>query len=206
MSEAYQDIAEQKQESHPPQVPFTTAEASAGFGIRLGAKLLDHLFVALLAIPGAIIGIIVTQTMGMRINLDGMDPNTKLMYYGLAVVEIILYFIIAESLGGVTLGKSKLGLKVVNEDFGSANPIKIIIRNLLYFVDGAFFGLVAFAVMRSSKLKQRVGDILAKTVVVYDIQIPYEKKEKLGSAKLANWLAVLFVIGFEAFRHIMRYT
>ena len=145
MSEAYQGIAEQEKQTRPPQVPFTTAEASAGFGIRLGAKLLDHLFVALLAIPGAIIGIIVTQTMGMRINLDGMDPNTKLMYYGLAVVEIILYFIIAESLGGVTLGKSKLGLRVVNEDFSSANPIKIIIRNLLYFVDGAFFGLVAFA-------------------------------------------------------------
>lgn len=205
MSESNREIADPNQRIYPPRVPLT-AEASAGFGVRLGAKLLDHLFVAILAIPGAILGIIIIESMGMSIARRTMDPATTITYYGLVVVELILYFIIAESVGGVTLGKSKLGLHVVNEDFSTPNPVRIFIRNLFYFVDAAFFGLVAFLVMRSSPLKQRVGDRLAKTVVVYDLQIPHEKKGTYRSARLANGFAVLFVIAFEAFRQIIRYT
>lgn len=77
-----------------------------------------------------------------------------------------VYFPIAESLRGQTLGKLILGLRVVTK---SGNPISFtqaVKRRFLDFIDFFFFGLVAFLTVKNTPDHQRLGDLWAKTVVI----------------------------------------
>lgn len=77
------------------------------------------------------------------------------------------YFPAMETLKGQTIGHMVTGLKVVTL---SGNPISLgqaIKRRLLDAIDiFATFGLVAFITVKNSERHQRVGDQLAKTIVV----------------------------------------
>ena len=65
-----------------------------------------------------------------------------------------------------TVGKIVTKIKVVREDGGEIDISTAFIRNILRIVDGLFVYLVgAILIWRSSK-KQRLGDMIAKTVVV----------------------------------------
>jgi uncharacterized RDD family membrane protein YckC len=59
-----------------------------------------------------------------------------------------------------------LGLRVVNEDGGSIDWQASIVRNLLRIVDGLFIYLVGAILVWTSDKKQRLGDRLAKTIVI----------------------------------------
>ena len=73
---------------------------------------------------------------------------------------------IGEGLGGSTLGKMTLGLRVVRPDGAPINFGAALGRSAAFFVDAIFFGLVAWTSMSGSMLKQRYGDKWANTVVV----------------------------------------
>jgi uncharacterized RDD family membrane protein YckC len=81
-----------------------------------------------------------------------------LLYYG--------YFIVLEGTSGTTLGKRVLKLKVVRVDGSPITMQDSVVRNLLRIIDGLFFYLVAALLVWTSPEKQRLGDRLAKTIVV----------------------------------------
>jgi uncharacterized RDD family membrane protein YckC len=89
---------------------------------------------------------------------------------GSALISFVVgfgYFIVSEALWGGTPAKLALGLRVVREEDGA--PIdwaKSLVRNILRIVDGLFFYLVGFIIALSSAKTQRLGDKLAKTVVI----------------------------------------
>lgn len=67
-------------------------------------------------------------------------------------------------LGGRTLGKMALGLRVVTAEGGSPGPAALLIRNLVRTLD-LVFGVVLIAI---DPLSRRLGDRLAGTLVVHE--------------------------------------
>jgi uncharacterized RDD family membrane protein YckC len=78
------------------------------------------------------------------------------------------YFIISElRMNGQSLGKRKLGIRVIKRDGSSVDFLASAIRNLLRWVDffPTFYGLGALVTLLSARY-QRLGDMAAGTYVV----------------------------------------
>jgi len=73
---------------------------------------------------------------------------------------------ILEGLTGQTVGKAILGIKAVRVNGTKASVGNCIVRHLFDVVDGFPFGIIGVAVASGNDLKQRVGDLVAKTMVV----------------------------------------
>jgi len=67
---------------------------------------------------------------------------------------------------GATIGKMMFGLRVKSENGAPVTFGGALIRNLLYYVDAFFCGIVGYAFMSKSPLQQRLGDKAGKAVVV----------------------------------------
>jgi hypothetical protein len=68
---------------------------------------------------------------------------------------------------GTTVGKMIFKVKVLSEDGNRCGPGRAAVRNLLRFIDALpFLYLIAFILIARSERKQRLGDRVAKTVVV----------------------------------------
>lgn len=75
-----------------------------------------------------------------------------------------LYSIPFEILMGATPGKRIVGCEVVKEDGERCNPFQIVLRNVIRAVEYHFVPLTALVLLTPAR--QRVGDLIAKTVVV----------------------------------------
>ncbi len=77
------------------------------------------------------------------------------------------YFTYFESKTGQTPGKKMLGIRVVTEDAkGPPSVWHAFIRNLLRIIDGQLLYLIGVLLIWFSKKNQRLGDMLAHTIVV----------------------------------------
>jgi len=86
-----------------------------------------------------------------------------------ALFCFIFWFItpITEGFFGQSLGKFIFGLKVVDTSTQNATIKQCIIRHLFDLVDFfPLFGVVGLSVASNNILNQRVGDLVAKTIVV----------------------------------------
>ena len=109
--------------------------------------------------------------------LKGYLPETRLIqlddgalfYVDLAVGmgALVLYTALSEQLGGATLGKFVTGMRVVNVDGSKVSAWGAWVRNLAFFVDGLFLGLVAYSAIARSNTGQRLGDEWGRTRVVW---------------------------------------
>ena len=85
----------------------------------------------------------------------------------LAVVVGTLYHVVLEGSGGQTAGKKVVGIVVVGDDGSRCGYRAATIRTLLRFVDALPFGyLVGFLSIFLTGRRQRIGDLVATTVVV----------------------------------------
>ena len=82
------------------------------------------------------------------------------------VLGSTLYHIIMAAGHGSSLGKLLLGMVVIEENGRPCSAVQALKRELGYFVDALFFGLIAASNMSKSPLQQRHGDEWADTVVV----------------------------------------
>lgn len=143
-----------------PPLPTTTTDVHVT-GRRVIAIILDGL---LLAIPfwllSALFGTATAQDGQVGASLSGLG---FLVY----AVVVFAYFVLMEGYMGQTVGKMLLGIKVVREDDGQVPGLSTAaIRTLLRLVDGLFFYLVGFIIVLVSGKNQRLGDMLAHTLVV----------------------------------------
>lgn len=130
-------------------------------GRRVLAIIVDGL---LLAIPfwvlSMLFGTSSAQGGEVSASLNGME---FLVY----VVLVFAYFCLMEGYLGQTVGKMLLGIKVVRVDTGEApGLVTAAIRTLLRLIDGLFFYLVGFIAVLVSGKNQRLGDMVAHTLVV----------------------------------------
>lgn len=101
-----------------------------------------------------------------------------------------------EAIHGSTFGKLALGMVVVQEDGSPCTTRAAIIRSFAYFIDGLFFGLIAYSAMSQSPEEQRLGDQWAKTVVCERKDLPPASRRSLARFGLGLFFAVLVDSGF----------
>jgi uncharacterized RDD family membrane protein YckC len=75
----------------------------------------------------------------------------------------VIYFPFIEGLTGQTLGKKLMGIRVFTLSGGQISFGTSLVRHLFDIIDVSF--AVGILVMRSSDRKQRIGDLIAKTLV-----------------------------------------
>jgi uncharacterized RDD family membrane protein YckC len=94
-----------------------------------------------------------------------LTSASLLISAGLNAAIFFAYVWLLEAGFGATLGKAIVGIRVLGNAGRSALAASAI-RNLLRTVDGLGFYLVGLMVASCSRLRQRVGDLCAGTVVV----------------------------------------
>jgi uncharacterized RDD family membrane protein YckC len=105
---------------------------------------------------------------GPELRLDG--PTLRVI--ALVASTQFLYFFLLEWLLGRTLGKRLLSLRVTRLDGTRIGPLAALIRNLMRVVDLGTVVTGALSIL-STRRRQRLGDILAATLVVQD-DLPVE--------------------------------
>ena len=127
-----------------------------GIGIRLVSIIIDNLIV------GIIIGAI-----GSGIGFGMMTQRMVPWWIGLLYFVIYIgYFTILEGSKGQTIGKMVTKIKVVREDGGAIDMNQALTRNILRIIDGLFVYLIGAILIWRSDKKQRLGDSIAKTIVI----------------------------------------
>ena len=150
----------------------------AGFVIRAVARLIDlavHYVVTVAASLGTALFVAVgAAVLGFDFDAAINDAiATGLLGYVAAFLGSTWLQVASESLHGSTLGKLICGLTVIRED-GSAPPgfMAGFRRELAFYPDSLFFGLVAWNKMNESPRCQRIGDTWAHTMVVRRRTVP----------------------------------
>jgi uncharacterized RDD family membrane protein YckC len=88
-----------------------------------------------------------------------------------AVIGFLYWVLFTHRQDGQTLGMKLLGLRVISKGGGPANMAQLTIRWICLILDAIpytwpFTGLVGFIVILCSRDRQRIGDHLARTLVV----------------------------------------
>ena len=98
------------------------------------------------------------------------------------ILSFFLYYILMEQFAsGQTLGKKAVGIRVVRIDGSPLSLVDSCLRSFLLLIEGAMtFGTLAILTSGTSKLRQRIGDLAADTVV---INIPNLNKHKFSLLK-----------------------
>jgi uncharacterized RDD family membrane protein YckC len=159
---------------HPdPQNQQGMSEAMlepGGFGIRAAAQVIDIVATMLVAVVagaagGVFIAILATlgiASAGWEQRIGKSDALTVLI----GIIASLAYHTFAEALGGATVGKAICGLRVLGERREPCSFGKALGRNLAYYIDAMFFGLVGWTSMSQSPFMQRYGDKWAGTIVI----------------------------------------
>jgi uncharacterized RDD family membrane protein YckC len=77
----------------------------------------------------------------------------------------LAYQLIFTTVHGSSMGKRLLSMVVVQEDRTPCSIKSALIRELSYYIDALFFGIIAYTSMQKSTLEQRHGDEWAHTIV-----------------------------------------
>jgi uncharacterized RDD family membrane protein YckC len=142
---------------------------SAGFWIRVLARLIDMVLGMLVGVAGGIAATIVLLILNAA-GIPGTGWQNRLRGDSLGLfffssLGSVLYHFFCEGIHGSTLGKFCCGLRVVSED-GSPSTMKgALIRTLAYAIDSICFGAAGYSSMQKSPLNQRYGDVWGKTAV-----------------------------------------
>jgi uncharacterized RDD family membrane protein YckC len=144
--------------------------SGAGFGIRFLARLIDLIYGQLLGlvagIAAGILFVILSRLGRLTPEWPQLIQQHPFSGFGWGLLGAFLYYAVAEGLGTVTIRKLVCGLRVVQIDGGPATIKGALIRDLGFYIDALFFGLVGLASMGRGPLQQRYGDVWGKTVVV----------------------------------------
>jgi len=97
---------------------------------------------------------------------DMSDPKSTVLVAIWLAVEF-LYHSLMEWLSGWTIGKKILGLKVTELDGARLTFRGALIRNLMRWIDAQM--LVGVVVMLRTPRRQRLGDLLGRTIVIQDL-------------------------------------
>ncbi|MFX0115862.1 MAG: RDD family protein [Candidatus Hodarchaeota archaeon] len=130
----------------------------AGTGSRIIALFIDLLIVG-------IVGGIITYPL--------LDTDLVLIGYILEIIIFLVYFVgLTHYTDGQTAGKMVMNIRVMALDENNVvvsaqgNWVALFLRCLLYIVDVFLCCLIGIILVFQTQNKQRLGDMIAKTVVV----------------------------------------
>jgi len=88
---------------------------------------------------------------------------------------------------GQSFGMQLLGLRVISKDGGRASMVQLLIRGILLIVDTFLWGLVGLVTIVCSRYRQRVGDHVARTLVVRADAVPMQASRDYAGAGRAGY-------------------
>jgi uncharacterized RDD family membrane protein YckC len=135
---------------------------------RRGVEALIDLVVSILILYAVAAATGNTTDVGFGFNLYGWP-----FVIGLALC--FAYFVFLEALLGATLGKFLTGLRVVDEKGEPITWGQSAIRNAFRVVDGLVLYIIGFITMCLTEKRQRLGDLVAGSVVVRRVVQPATK-------------------------------
>jgi uncharacterized RDD family membrane protein YckC len=169
-----------------------------GFWIRAGGRLID-------LVPHYILWFAATFAFAIGLGLyaaithAAVDPlvqklTTSRWYDYLASgFGSVVYFAVMERMCGATVGKRLLGLVVIRRDGGPIGSRAALGRSLAFYIDGLFFGALAYGAMEPP-LQQRLGDQWCDTLVIRRSTLPAES----AVAAQSFFLALLCAVAVDA--------
>ena len=120
---------------------------------RILAFLLDGVLIGVLGLPFILLGPVAGDLI-------------TLLFLGVYVLIGLVYALLLEGLLGYTPGKYLFGLVVVKSDGSQCTITASVIRNLAWIIDALpTLNLVAMVSIYLTEKDQRVGDLVADTVV-----------------------------------------
>lgn len=162
----------------------------AGIGSRFMAGLVDFGVILAIWLVIAVAFFVVLWVTAFDYSRLTGEARPWLLAVGLLVVFLMYwgYFVFAEMLtNGQSPGKVAMRIRVVKQDGGPITFLDIAIRNILRVVDGlpGIVYLVAGITMFCTRRTQRLGDLVAGTVVVMEQVADYSAHE--GRRVAAPW-------------------
>jgi uncharacterized RDD family membrane protein YckC len=160
-------------------------------GRRVVATLLD-------CIPLGIITWIVDSTFGITQKQSALPtlagiPFTSSISVALPWLYLVLvtYYTVQETLFSTTFGKFLMGLKVVRNDGGPLIVAQALVRNLVRPIDAGGDYLLGWVLALCSSRRRRLGDHLARTMVVSADSVPTTSHRSFF--RLVSWRFCAFV-------------
>jgi uncharacterized RDD family membrane protein YckC len=176
----------------------------ASLGRRFGAAVIDFLVVTVIAVATAlIVGLLAG---GVAVMLDvPVEPLVRRLEQGslaskvFAVVAWVSFFTVAAAVHGSTPGKMMLGMTVRSDRGGPCSLAQAYLRSIYLLVDGLVFCIPALMSMKTSRQRKRIGDRVARTVVVMTRSVPENRRRSMSRFVGACALACLCystIVGF----------
>jgi len=168
--------------------------AGVTFWPRAGARLIDYvLHYCVTYVAGFLFSIFVIAASGGHMPLWVLARFRHPGLFGFipGVAGFLVYNVVCVSMHGSTLGKRLLSMVVVQDNGTRCRMVPAIIRELAYFVDSLFLGLVGYLAMQHTYQEQRYGDQWAHTVVTKRARVIPEQLRSDGRFVLALMLAVM---------------
>ena len=146
---------------HPP-TPL------ADIGSRIAAGIIDYIIIAVITGILALLVFVPLRIMG----------GAGMMFFpawfggfflilGVMALLWLVYFTYFEGTSGQTIGKKLTHIKVVKEDGSACDIGSALVRNILRIVDHLpFLYILGIILIAATDKRQRLGDMLAKTIVV----------------------------------------
>lgn len=180
--------------SQPSALQDQGVVSGAGFWIRALARIIDMVFGNLIGLFAGILGGIALAVFQMAGTLapgwEQRIQGVSVAGFGFGLLGAFAYHSLCEGLHGASLGKLCCRLRVVTENGGPCGMKAAFLRSLAWHLDGLFFGLIAYASMQKSELKQRYGDVWAKTIVVKTKDAPAASRRSPALFFLGLFLGV----------------
>lgn len=129
---------------------------TAGLGSRILAYIVD-LFIQSFGLGIIFVALIFSGVLGPE------STNPFMMIY---LLFLGLYFILFEGKYGKTPGKMATNIRVVQGDGSDIGYVKSLVRNVLRIVDQFGLYLLGMVIILLTEDSQRVGDLVANTIVV----------------------------------------
>ena len=148
------------------------------FWPRVGARIIDllvHYIVSFLS--GILFVIMLVIASGGHASPVAMARlgHTGVAGFVFALLGSFAYHVVFTSVHGSTVGKIALSMVVVQEDGSPCTFKSAVIRELGYFVDAMFFGIIGYSAMKDDIKQQRHGDDWAHTIVCKRSLIPRDR-------------------------------
>ena len=148
------------------------------FWPRVGARLIDLLVHYVVSFfTGILFVIMLVIASGGHASPIAMARlhHTGILGFVFALLGSLAYQVVFTSVHGSTVGKIALSMVVAQEDGSPCKFESALIRELGYFVDAMFFGIIGYSAMKDDIKQQRHGDDWAHTIVCKRCLVPREK-------------------------------
>ena len=148
---------------------------TATVGARIGAFLIDTIII--------FVSLFLLVIFAEAVFLPSSDSTLVIIYLG-GLFYFLAYFFFWEMLSrGQTPGKMLLKLRVIRVDGRDPTPADFLVRAVFLFIDVLFsLGMTAVLLVVTGRHSQRLGDLVARTVVI--------NTTKFGGVSLADILSI----------------